>query len=170
MECVMLPHTHPTALVPVGDCSLVASAIGNCLDEERETVFDIETVLDDIKHIQSDGAASENVEERLRHVLRGVLAYCHGIHNACLQAVVAVTSELMCALQICAPRRSAHNNWQIIVSTVKSITGDVSQGGGLGISLIQIQKFHQVVRKVSQFAADERAKIYQHMRMHNQFL
>ena len=86
----MRPHSH-SSMGATGDCSFVVSAIGNCLDEERETVFDIQTVLDNIQQIQGDGAATENAEERLRDVLRSVFANCHGVHNACLKAVVAVT-------------------------------------------------------------------------------
>jgi hypothetical protein len=93
MECVILPHTHRSMGVS-GDCNLEVSAIGNCLDEEKETVFDIQTLLYNIKQIQDDGA-TENTEECLRHVLRVVFAFCHDIHNTSLKTVVTVTSELM---------------------------------------------------------------------------
>jgi hypothetical protein len=140
------PMHAPESIVAVGDSSLVLSTIGKCLDEER--VFDIQSVLDNIDQIHSDAAGIEQAEERLEQVLRGVFAYCHDVHNACLKAVVAVTAELMCTLQVSVPRRSAYDNWQIIMSTVKKITAD--QRGGLGVSVLQNTKFYQVVRKLSQ--------------------
>jgi hypothetical protein len=94
----------PDSIVAVGDSSLVVSTIGNCLDEER--VFDIQSVLDNIQQKHSDAVGGVQAEERLQQVLRGVFAYCHGVQNACLKAVVAVTAELMCALAVSAPRRS----------------------------------------------------------------
>ena len=101
---IPVPTDAPESIVAVGDSSLVLSTIGKCLDEER--VFDIQSVLDNIDQIHSDAAGIEQAEERLQQVLRGVFAYCHGVHNACLKAVVAVTAELMCALAVSAPRRS----------------------------------------------------------------
>ena len=112
-------NARPDIIVAVGDSSLVLSTIGKCLDEER--VFDIQSVLDNIDQIHSDAAGVEQAEERLEQVLRGVFVYCHGVHHACLKAVVALTAELMCTLQVSAPRRSAYDNWQIIIGNILKI-------------------------------------------------
>ena len=81
-----VPVHVPGSMVAVGDSSLVVSVCVNCLDEESETVFDIQSVLDNINQIHRDAGGTEQEEERLQHVLTGVFEYVRGVHNASLKA------------------------------------------------------------------------------------